>query len=620
MPVTVIREGKHVGPLIVAGGLLALALADGGYGIGEAAFAGLLAWWTLAARELAGPGERVPAAARVALAALLGFVVITGLSLAWADDDGQAFADLLRALSYLGLFALVVSAAARGSAPSWLEGVIWGCVAVAVLALAARLLPVLDPSPESELALTQGRLNFPIGYWNGLAAVCAIALVGACWLGSAARSSGQRLAGAALIPPLALAMYLTTSRGGAMAAAAGVLVLAIVAQDRVGLLATLLSGVPAAALLCLAAEAAADVREGTTSIEAGHLLILGAVVAAALAAGLLRRRLETAGALHTLVERGGKLAVPLAAGAVFVGVALVVAGVAGGSEQDDPGSPFPSGSASGRREFWSAALDAFSSRPLGGLGAGGYEAWWTRTGDLAFNTRNAHSLPLETLAELGVAGLSALVAFFAVCLVAGWRRRPATPAVSGLLAVAVCGLVSATIEWTWELPAVFAPVVICLALLAGRATEGAGEPPPAAPQGAPRRGAARTAAISLACAAGVVACGLAAATEWELAGSREAVREGDLDVAASRAGLAADLQPWAAEPRLQAGLVAELRGNLAEAGRRLEEAAERAPEDWRIWVARTRVDLKRGDVDAAFADVTRARELNPRNPVIFEGR
>ena len=62
-------------------------------------------------------------------------------------------------------------------------------------------------------------------------------------------------------------------------------------------------------------------------------------------------------------------------------------------------------SSNGRWQFWLAAVDAFGAHPVGGVGAGGYEHWWSLHPKAELFVRNAHSLPLEQGAELGVPGL-----------------------------------------------------------------------------------------------------------------------------------------------------------------------------------------------------------------------
>ena len=59
----------------------------------------------------------------------------------------------------------------------------------------------------------------------------------------------------------------------------------------------------------------------------------------------------------------------------------------------------------GRYQFWNAGWEAFKSDPLKGVGAAGYEPWWAQHGSLDYSVRNAHSLFIETAAELGCVGL-----------------------------------------------------------------------------------------------------------------------------------------------------------------------------------------------------------------------
>ena len=117
-------------------------------------------------------------------------------------------------------------------------------------------------------------------------------------------------------------------------------------------------------------------------------------------------------------------------------------------------------------------LGGLQDRAAAGVGAAGYEPWWAQHGSLDYFVRNAHSLFVETGAELGVVGLLLLLGFFGAAVVAGVRRRlggedPA--AVAALLAVLACGITAAAVEWTWEIPGAFLPVVIVAALLCGPA-------------------------------------------------------------------------------------------------------------------------------------------------------
>ena len=121
---------------------------------------------------------------------------------------------------------------------------------------------------------------------------------------------------------------------------------------------------------------------------------------------------------------------------VIVGPARIVGDFAATSGREaTAGGAQLSLAGSGRAQFWSAALEAFADEPLRGIGTGSYGLYWNRHGSLETPVQNAHSEPLELLAELGIAGLAAFVAFFAAVGAAGHprarrhraARRPARP-------------------------------------------------------------------------------------------------------------------------------------------------------------------------------------------------
>src|SRR4051794_41847839 len=130
----------------------------------------------------------------------------------------------------------------------------------------------------------------------------------------------------------------------------------------------------------------------------------------------------------------------------------VVTGSRGGG--DAAGEHLLSGSSSGRWQFWTAALDEFRSAPVHGRGAGSFEAWWDRHASFPYTVKDAHSLFLETLGELGVVGFLLLVGALAAGGVIAVRRLVGAgggerAAIAGLLGAVAADPVGAGIGWVW---------------------------------------------------------------------------------------------------------------------------------------------------------------------------
>ena len=63
---------------------------------------------------------------------------------------------------------------------------------------------------------------------------------------------------------------------------------------------------------------------------------------------------------------------------------------------------------SNRYDYWEVALGQFAADPLRGDGSGSFEVEWRREREIDEAVGDAHSLPLETAAELGPIGLALL--------------------------------------------------------------------------------------------------------------------------------------------------------------------------------------------------------------------
>jgi O-antigen ligase/polysaccharide polymerase Wzy-like membrane protein len=607
----------------IALGYFGIALLQGGYATTAIAWGAIAVWAIVALAIILGiwPRGDLPRAAVVAIACWAGLAVLSALSATWANDAGRAFSATLLPGVYAGLTAFVVLSSRTIAARSWLLGLLGGTMLTTAIALASRLDPGFLGASDVGVLLpgSAGRLSYPIGYWNGLAACVAVGVVLLVWLGSQARDRDARAIAIGLVPIGGLALYLTSSRGGFAAVALGIAVLVALGPGRARLLAGAGLGAIATLGVSLFARGRYDLIHdlGTGAQQTQGLEVALVAAAAVVAAGGIRWWLDPT--LSTLaVPRPARRIglVVLIAGAV---AGLVLANPFSKVQQFDSGSGSAtpgqrslfSASGSGRAQFWEAAVDAFASRPLGGVGAGNYELYWNAHPEAAIVTGNAHSLFLEELADLGPLGLLLVLGPFAAALVAAytrWRRAP--PEFAPALALLATAGVGATIDWTWRIPAAFIPALVAIGLLTGRATLPATNGVAGAVAGRARPRGVRGFGLGVATllfAWGIVwMAAVVILASWRLASSRDAVARGDLAAAASDARSAASVEPFSAEPRLQLALIEELAGNPVQARAAAEEAIQRAPGDWRGWAVAARIDResnapKRGDRELFIA-------------------
>mgnify|MGYP003623175307 CR=1 FL=1 len=108
--------------------------------------------------------------------------------------------------------------------------------------------------------------------------------------------------------------------------------------------------------------------------------------------------------------------------------------------------------------------EAFAHEPLIGVGAGGWTVWWLRYRPYADGAQDAHSLELQTLAELGLVGVALLFIFLAgIGLAAAQAARAAPRAAAGPIAGCVTWLAHSPLDWDWQMPA----LTLVAILLAG---------------------------------------------------------------------------------------------------------------------------------------------------------
>jgi tetratricopeptide (TPR) repeat protein len=187
--------------------------------------------------------------------------------------------------------------------------------------------------------------------------------------------------------------------------------------------------------------------------------------------------------------------------------------------------------------------------------------------------RDAHSLYLETLAELGVVGLALLMVALAAPLVAAvkGRRHALVPVAFGAY---VAYLVHAGLDWDWEMPAVTLAALFCgCAILAAARRQGQ-----TFVLGTRARVGLVAATTVLGAAAFVGLMGNQA-----LASSKDAEKSGQLARAESKARAAVRWAPWSATAWKRLADVHFAQKDLKGARAALLEALEKDPSDWALW-------------------------------------
>jgi hypothetical protein len=610
-----------------------LGLEGGGYDPLVHDQVGIAAWWALLALVAVGllPRRRLGPTAVVGLALLAAFAVWVCLSLIWTESAERTFVDAARVLTYVALFALVLISRDGRETQRLIGAVAAGIVVIAAVALLSRLHPDWFPTAQQtgRILEAEDRLSFPLNYWNALAALTAIGIPLLLQLASQARFVLTRAAAAAALPVMVLVVYLTLSRGGIGAAAIATLIFLLVAADRLPKLVTLgIAGSGGALLVALAHEREA-LREGLGTAlahEQGDELMLLVIVVCA-AVGLLQAAIAVSGRRWqrpgwSKPSRQGAMA-GFALGAIAVVVVALAIDAPGRasdawSEFKEGGGPgegterLTSAAGESRYQFWVSTTDQNATAPLTGTGSGTFQFWWAREGDTAETVRDAHSLYMQTLGELGIVGLLLLLSFFAWVFVNGLRAALLSDAEErSRLAAALAGfsvfLMTAAVDWMWQIPVVpVAALLLACGLLVAR--DGAAKPRLAIPW---RVGVAAAAVLA------IVAIAIPLASTSLVRQSQAAVRAGDLEAALEDARDAQNVEPAAATPRLQQALVLELLGDLPAAEGAAREAIERESTNWRLWLVLSRIAAENGRIGASVAAYKEARALNPLSE-IFE--
>jgi O-antigen ligase len=383
-------------------------------------------------------------------------------------------------------------------------------------------------------------LSGSLGYWNALGILAAIGIVLALGLASLRLPLWARLAALASVPVLGTTLYLTHSRGAVVALGAALVAMAFLHPWLSGSRRLIAAALTVAAVAALIAGA---IRAGGPTELLGHSV--GAFREAPASQGRHSERLLTL-------------------------------------------------SGNFRSDYWHVAWRQYRAHPLLGSGAGTFELYWNRDRKTIYGAKEAHSLYLETLAELGPLGLLLLAATLLVPFLA-LRRAP------GPLAAAAAGaylafLVHAGVDWDWEMPAVTVAGVLC----GGSVIVAAGGPAFALTR------AWRTVAFAALGVLGAFSV-LAFLGNSAVQASEEASARGNLAHAEERARAAVRWTPWSSTAWRVKGETELALHDRRAARHSVLEALRRDPHDWNLWY-----DLARASsgVERKHA-LAEAARLNP---------
>jgi hypothetical protein len=603
-------EGSAYAPLVWIG-TLALTVAGGLLALG---FAGVV---PLPALTPAG----------LAFAVLLtALVVWTGLSVLWSVEPDRSWEYANRGIVYLAFFAVGLVVGAVGVRVRWVAaGAAAISTAVVAWALAGKVVPDLFPDGERV-----ARLRDPLGYWNALAVVAGVAILLALWVASRREYRAWiRAAAAAAVFASAVALLLTYSRGGALAAGVVVAAFLVLVPERVQVLAALaVAALPALAISIWAFSSdgiAADGQPYDARLEAGltlgALLLFGGTLVVAASLYLVRRE-------ERLVERvrlpsGGQAAAAAAAVAAIALVVLVAGGWTGRAV-DEFTTPAPESenvgpgrvvslSSNSRWDWWREAWQIFERDPIEGSGAGSFSVARRPYRENLIFVVEPHSVPIQFLAELGFVGFllfAGLVVSGAAATVQAVRRRAGREraAAVALALTLLAYLLHALVDYDWDFVALTAPVLLAAGLLL--------------PVGARRPNVALRPLLAGGAALLALASIASLAAPWlatrEVENAYGAIARGDAGAAVDAADDARRLNPLAIEPLFAAAAAEEERGRNQAALELYVKAVELQPKNSQTWYELARFEYAVGLRDAAIRHVAEAQALDPKSQEVVE--
>jgi O-antigen ligase len=608
--------------------LLYLSFNAGGFFPSTAGFVAVVFAQALVLRTALAvrPFEGFSRALATPLCALVAYAAFQLCSALWSHATSNTLDSYALTLLYVLAFVLFGAARyTRARADRLLRAVAGGLAAVCLIGLVSRVLPHTWPTATSFFA---DRLNYPLTYWNAEGMLAAIALILGLHLTAERHEHWSvRVLSATLMPGVAATLLLTFSRGAIGVAVLGVLAYCVLTRLNTLPCALLALVAPVAIALRSAWDATALASTHPTdaaAISQGHhvALVVGVCM---LGAGALRAALLPADrriARMSAIRNPPRLSVRVGAGtgvallAIAVALALGAAGFAhrqydkfvhGTNEQraaqtrerlTDPAND-------GRLPLWEAALRIYDSEPLHGTGAGTYQQYYPRYRTVSEYVVDAHSLYLQSLAELGVIGF-ALILIVVLGILGGLATRirgPDRALYAALLAVCLAWAVHQAFDWDWQMPAVSLSVFMLAGAGLARPHDGR--------VGFSGLTVDRT-WIALGWLLLAVAPLLVATSYTRLQHSAADLERGDCIAAKQQALSSLSLSAKRPQAYTVIGVCDLQQGFAQGAVPAMTEAAALEPNSWeqQFWLAVARAAA---GLDPRRA-IARARELNPREP------
>jgi len=612
---------------------------------------GALAATTVA---LIGGTRAWPVTVLVLFAAL---AALTYASIAWSVQPSISWLEANRTLSYLAAFGAAL-AFARLFPERW-PAIVGGIGATALLLSAYALLVKVFPGALGAND-PLGRLRAPFDYWNAVGLIASMGIPPALWAG-ARREHGPVLRALA---PAAIAIFLAVlllsySRGALVVAVVGTACWFALVPLRLRaalVLAIGLTGGGAIAAWALRTHSIyADRVSLSARASAGHafglvlLVVLVLTIAAAFAAAFAmdwivlpraaRHRIGVALlCVVALIPVGGVAAMAESSRGLTGDVSHIWSKLTSTkSAVGDQPSRLVDLSNS-RPSYWSEGFKVGEHDLLAGAGARGFQTAHLRYATNTWRV-DAHSYLVETFADFGLIGVILSTALFVAWAIAANRslelapRRLrlmwAPPAADGapaadqghlservglltLFAIVLAFGLHSLIDWTWFVPGVTVPALICAGWLAGRG-----------PLHSPVRRIARrrrlgqspgtALSITALLALSVVAIWVTVQplrSSGQYAAAVGAISRGQTGVALTDARAAAASDPVSVDPRFLLSVIYTGLGNRAEARAQLLKAVSTQPSNPATWAHLGCYDLGQ-HLPSAARELQRVLVLEP---------